>query len=179
MIELQCSLIEAQKLLQHQATHDPLTGILNRRAIMEALSKEWARFTRTKNNFTLGFVDIDHFKKINDLFGHSIGDDTLKEICESFTSSLREYDVFGRYGGEEFLIISPQTTLPDHLSIYERKREEIAKKSIHKENRTHPLSVSIGVASSHEASSLDELVSLADTRLYAAKESGRNAVVYT
>jgi two-component system cell cycle response regulator len=109
-IELQTRLFETMQTLAHTATHDPLTGILNRRAILDQLSKELARARRKGNNagslgLSVGFFDIDHFKQINDQHGHQVGDEVLKGLVGALSSQLRAYDTFGRLGGDEFVIV--------------------------------------------------------------------------
>lgn len=177
MLSLQTSLMKAKEELEYRATHDHLTKVYNRSAIMESFSHEWARYKRGSSEFTLGFFDIDHFKKINDTFGHSTGDDILQMVCDIIASSQREYDIFGRYGGEEFLLIAPQTKLPDHSLIYSRILQKISDHSFVTPKGIIPVTVSIGVASSAEVDDKEELLALADNRLYSAKSSGRNRVV--
>ena len=111
IIELEDRLIRAQEALRDLATHDPLTGLLNRRASLDSLLAELSRGSRTQDPVCIVMADIDHFKKINDTHGHLIGDDVLCEVARRMQSSLRRYDTVGRYGGEEFLLVLPRMYL--------------------------------------------------------------------
>ena len=181
-IELQASLYETQNKLEHLATHDPLTGILNRRAILEQLSKELARSKRERqpgNTFglSIGFLDVDHFKQINDQYGHQAGDDTLKEISSIIASHLREYDSFGRLGGDEFLVVTPDMSLENHEGFYKRLLEIISNLKIKAGDEEISITVSLGVSLANANLSEDQLLSSADAAMYQAKREGGNRVV--
>ncbi len=177
MLELQASLLETQAALAHQATHDVLTGILNRRAILDQLSGELARALRQGGSISIGMCDIDHFKKINDSLGHQAGDEVLAAFSRCLQAGLREYDHLGRYGGEEFLIIA--TGLPGQKDdeLYERLRQEVAALEVKTRAGNVALTVSIGTAEGTGQSTVDRLIAAADAALYQAKADGRNRVV--
>ena len=183
-IELQTSLYETQQTLTHLATHDSLTGILNRRAILEQLSKEIARVRRSRPKgreigLSIGFFDIDHFKQINDVHGHQAGDEVLKALVNIISDQMRNYDYFGRLGGDEFLVITPETADKDNENIFARLSKTVASTVI--ETIAGPLliTISIGVASvDPETYELEKLLASADAALYQAKQAGRNRVVW-
>lgn len=179
MLELQASLLETQALLAHQATHDALTGILNRRAILEQLARELARALRQGVSLSIGMCDIDHFKEINDRFGHQAGDDVLAAFARCLQANLREYDYVGRYGGEEFLIIATASTAQDDDGLYERLRQQVAALEVKTKAGNISVTVSIGAAAGTGKSTVDALLAEADAALYRAKAAGRNRVVYS
>jgi diguanylate cyclase (GGDEF)-like protein len=179
-IELQTSLYETQQRLAYLATHDPLTGILNRRALLEQLSKELSRTRRGNlgNGMSIGFFDIDHFKLINDQHGHQIGDEVLNGIAGILASHLREYDSFGRMGGDEFLVVAPGTDEEECKHLFERLLTAISGCKIITAAGEVSVSVSIGVASADTDSELDKLLDNADAAMYLAKREGGNQVAY-
>jgi len=177
MLELQASLLETQAELAHQATHDALTGIFNRRAILEQLSRELARALRQGNILSVGMCDIDHFKKINDSLGHQAGDDVLIAFARCLQAGVREYDYVGRYGGEEFLIIASGLPGQSDQGLYERLREQVAAAAIQTKAGDVSITVSIGTAAATGQSTVDGLIAAADAALYQAKAEGRNKVV--
>jgi two-component system cell cycle response regulator len=183
-IELQTSLYETQQTLTHLAMHDSLTGILNRRAILDQLLKEIARVRRSRLDgstlgLTIGFFDIDHFKAINDQHGHQAGDEVLKALVSIVSKELRIYDYFGRLGGDEFLVVSPTTSNRKGENIFERLAKKIAETGIETVAGQLFISISIGVASiDSEIYELDKLLASADTALYQAKNAGRNQMVW-
>ena len=177
MLELQANLLEAQNALVHQAMHDALTGIYNRRAILDVLAKESARAQREDGRLTVGMCDIDHFKKINDTYGHQAGDEVLVAFSRCIQESLREYDCIGRYGGEEFLIIAPGAKEQNAGSLYERLRKQIAAAEIKTSTGVVSITVSIGVAWGAGQITDESLLAAADTALYQAKAAGRNRVI--
>ena len=155
---------------------DPLTNIGNRRLFFE-LSEELLKLSkRTKDNISIAVIDIDFFKKINDIYGHIIGDDILKFLVATLKDELRESDVFARYGGEEFVILFPQTDLEGVIVTAERLRERVEKTPYTKGDITINMTISIGVQSFNYNESLIELINRADEGLYQAKENGRNRV---
>ena len=168
----------AMRRLELLAATDPLTGTNNRRQFIEVGNAELQRSKRYKNPFTVLMLDIDHFKKVNDTYGHSVGDDALKETVASIQRALRTEDTLGRLGGEEFATIFPQTDASNAALVAERIREGIEKIEI--DTPTGPLrfTMSIGVSeSSDEDRGIEDALSRADTALYEAKEKGRNQVV--
>ena len=178
MLEMQSNLMEARDALAHQATHDFLTGVFNRRAVLERLGQEISRAKRVNGSLSVGMFDIDHFKNINDAHGHQAGDEALIAFTRRIQSGLREYDCVGRYGGEEFLVIAPGTIGKDDESLYERLRANIAEAEITTNAGAISLTVSVGVAPGTGLSSVDALLATADAALYQAKAGGRNRVVY-
>jgi diguanylate cyclase (GGDEF)-like protein len=178
MLELQANLMEARDALEHQATFDALTEILNRRAVLERLSQEISRAKREQGYFSVGMCDIDHFKTINDTHGHLAGDEALVSFARCMQAGLRDYDIFGRYGGEEFLVIAPGSMGHDRESLYERLRARVADNTIVTPAGPLTMTVSIGVAPGTGFSTVDGLIADSDAALYRAKAEGRNRVAY-
>lgn len=178
MIEMQSAMNDAKRALAHEATHDPLTGILNRRAILESLQKEISRARRQNTTLSIGLCDIDHFKQVNDRYGHQSGDDVLCGFVRAVQDSLRNYDLMGRYGGEEFLVIAPGAVDAGKNGLFERLRARIAGQVIETRSGAISVTVSIGVVESDGAESMDDLLAAADSALYFAKANGRNRVAY-
>ena len=178
MLELQSHLLKARDTLAHQATHDFLTGAFNRRAIRDRLKQEISRAERENDSLSVGMLDIDHFKNINDIYGHQIGDEALIAFTRCIQKELREYDCVGRYGGEEFLVIAPGAIGLGRESLYERLRARIAGTEIATNEGSISLTVSIGAAPGTGRTREDALIAIADTALYQAKAGGRNCVVY-
>lgn len=176
MLELQSELTEARNALAYEASHDYLTGILNRRAIEVELTRELARERRRFEGLAVGICDIDHFKKINDTYGHAVGDEVLCGFVNLLQNCLREYDLLGRYGGEEFLIILSGIRESDVSNLFERMRLYIAYNSIATQSGDVRITVSIGVKVAQKNESLDQLVTDADAALYRAKTEGRDRV---
>jgi two-component system cell cycle response regulator len=177
MLELQASLLETQAALAHQATHDALTGILNRRAILEQLARELARALRQGVSLSVGMCDIDHFKEINDRFGHQAGDEVLVACTRSLQANLREYDYVGRYGGEEFLIIATGASAQNDDGLYERLCQQVAATEVKTKAGNVSFTISIGTSLGTGKSTVDTLLAAADAALYQAKAAGRNRVV--
>ena len=175
MVELQTDLLRARDALEHEAVHDQLTGLLNRKGTLQALSREMARAAREKTPLSVGMLDIDLFKNINDTYGHMTGDDVLRGMGELLQKGLREYDILGRFGGEEFLIITPSPGNQNNL--YERLRKDLEASKIRTRSGDLRLTTSIGVAEFKQDKSLDTLLMEADKALYAAKRAGRNRVM--
>jgi len=178
MVELQSALGDAYKALQHEAMHDPLTSIYNRRAVMELLEKEIARAKREKTALCVGMCDIDCFKKVNDTYGHQVGDEVLIAFTRFTINQLRSNDHFGRYGGEEFLIVAANLKTPNHETMFERICKHIRENKIPTEKGNISITVSIGVAPYTGVESSDMLLAAADTALYDAKKAGRDRVIY-
>jgi len=169
---------ETQKRLKHIAVTDELTGLKNRRYIMEELDKEYQRAARTGGTLSLILFDIDHFKRVNDNFGHAFGDTVLKAVAQEMQASLRTYDLLGRIGGEEFLIASPGSTLDEAVRLAERIRETIKGRKISNVTDTMTVTVSAGITSlSEQDAKADILLARADEALYLAKQQGRDRVV--
>lgn len=167
----------AMLIIQEQAIHDELTGLYNRRYLLAAIDTEVRRAARSSDVFCILLLDVDHFKRINDTFGHLAGDQALTLLSKTISSKLRTIDCFGRYGGEEFILLMPQTNLNGALLAAERMREVIATSKFELVQSDTSLSVSIGVAEFFDGESVEQIISRADLALYAAKDGGRNRVV--
>lgn len=180
IIELQAELMSAQAKLREQAMCDSLTGIFNRASVLDALERELDRARRSDAPLGLLLLDLDHFKQLNDTRGHQFGDLALRAFTQRIQSAVRSYDTFGRYGGEEFLILAPGCGQPDLLRQAERLRTAAATSPFVIDGVSIHLTVSIGASTAEpgdRVSSL-ELIRAADDALYEAKRNGRNRVVY-
>jgi diguanylate cyclase (GGDEF)-like protein/PAS domain S-box-containing protein len=164
----------AEEKLQQLSTTDTLTGAYNRRMFMDALGREMKRASRYGKPFSLLMFDIDHFKVVNDEFGHDVGDRTLIEVVRLSAKAIRESDVLARWGGEEFMVLLPETTMDMALSLSGRLRERISE---HEFADIGHLTISIGVAHLDQDDTVDTLLKRVDGAMYVAKESGRNQVV--
>lgn len=165
--------------VQDMAVTDPLTGVCNRRRLMEVLSEEADRAARTRQPFSVAILDIDFFKMLNDRLGHLAGDQILKKVGELLRNSIRQGDLVGRYGGEEFLILLPGADIPKATIAAERMRKNIEQfgKSSASYLRGNTLTISVGVAElTLEKENFEGLIARADKALYRAKELGRNQV---
>lgn len=180
IVQLQEDLLEALKTSEFRATHDSLTGLWNRYAILGILEKQLARSRRDGDEIAVIMADVDHFKKINDNHGHLAGDEVLRQTARRIKDSLRPYDDVGRYGGEEFIVVLPRCDAEAAVSIAERIRLEFEKNPIVSSEGTFPVSLSFGLAitKGKDCQRTDDLIGLADDALYKAKESGRNRVEF-
>jgi two-component system, cell cycle response regulator len=178
IVTLQAELIEARETLRIQATHDPLTGVWNRRAILEILGNELARSRREGLSVAVAIADLDHFKRINDTYGHVAGDTVLCESVSRMRALLRPYDAIGRYGGEEFLTVLPGCTSQDAFRLADRLRVGIGQEPVKIPEGSIDVTGSLGVAASDAITGPDPtaLIHAADTALYRAKAGGRNRV---
>jgi len=164
--------------LQELSITDSLTGLYNRRYMMNALTNEVARAQRQNHHFSLLMIDIDYFKKYNDTYGHLAGDDLLIKVGSVFRESIRSMDFAARYGGEEFLIMLPEHGADGAMEVAERIRTKVASATTGDKNRKDPVTVSIGVAAFPENGATPAaLISKADAALYQGKQRGRNRVV--
>lgn len=177
MVELQDALVKINEKLNYQATHDPLTGLLNRRAILDRLTEEFSKMDIGDTVLCAGIFDIDHFKRINDTYGHQTGDDVLCKLSNIIEEITAKSDYIGRIGGEEFLIVTTAASLEEMSTRFERYRRQIAETRLMTRSGALSISVSIGVSSSINIHTVDELLAAADTALYDAKNQGRNRVV--
>ena len=169
---------EANEKLSELASTDSLTKVLTRRAIFTKFNEEIDRAARYKRPLVIAMVDVDHFKKFNDTEGHVLGDEALKKIAQAFCTNLRKSDAVGRYGGEEFLLVLPETKLQSAREIAERLRHNIEKISFQGQKEEAYLTVSMGLAAFPEhGTNADDLVQAADHGLYMAKQKGRNQIV--
>jgi diguanylate cyclase (GGDEF)-like protein len=155
---------------------DGLTGILNRRAVYESLEKEILRSAREKTPLSVIMLDIDFFKKVNDNYGHNAGDAVLKELVRRVIAELRPYDTFGRYGGEEFIILLPGAFMYEVLAVSERIRGAIRNAPFDITPSGLHVTASFGVAEFDFKENSDALVNRADIALYKAKKNGRDRV---
>ncbi|MDG5498725.1 GGDEF domain-containing protein [Marinobacter sp. BGYM27] len=155
---------------------DELTGVCNRRKLFAVLTEEANRFSRTHGPFSVCILDIDFFKQVNDTFGHQAGDQILKEVAQTVHKGLRQIDCFGRYGGEEFLMILPQTMLEGAEIKAERVRADIAALRFNGIEPEFSVTISIGVAQCREGEDTEDTIARADQALYSAKQNGRNRV---
>ena len=164
--------------LKHLATHDSLTGMYNRKVLEQRLRNELLRAARYNHDVSVFMIDLDHFKPINDTYGHQVGDDVLIAIAKVLEGSIRKTDSAARYGGEEFIIILPETPLSEAEELAERLRSHIADHVIPiDDGREIKITASIGVSTfpAHGAS-WEDLLNTADSAMYEAKEAGRNCV---
>lgn len=164
-----------RKLLMQSLT-DPLTGPLNRRSFLKLSGKEEARTRRRGNALSVLMLDIDHFKRINDTYGHGIGDLAIKALADISAKTLRPTDILARYGGEEFVITLPETDSDHARVVAERLREAAADLSIPIDGGKLQFTVSIGVSTYARGEPLDQAIERADQALYRAKHNGRNRV---
>jgi two-component system cell cycle response regulator len=179
IVTLQDELIAAREALRFQATHDLLTGLWNRGAILAALHRELDRSRRQGHSVGVILVDLDHFKAVNDTYGHATGDAVLQEVSRRMLASLRSYDSVGRYGGEEFLIIVPSSDAEGTMRSAERIRTSLQAQPVKTPDGELAISGSFGVvAAGGPGGPLDEsaLLRAADDALYRAKDNGRNRV---
>jgi two-component system cell cycle response regulator len=165
-----------QDLLIEYAHIDPLTSLPNRRALQERLTQEWDRLMRHGGRLAFIMVDLDHFKRVNDTYGHSIGDRVLQEAAKILQGQCRKIDLPTRYGGEEFGIVVPEATSLDAASLAERCRDDMEKLAVRVGDATVGITASFGVSDADGVGSTDALIERADRALFHAKEAGRNAV---
>jgi len=158
------------------ASTDPLTGTGNRKALNEALNHEINLAQRNDTPLSVVMFDFDHFKNINDGYGHQFGDKVLKEIIQEVKQAIRKTDLLFRYGGEEFMLLLHKTSLTNAAAVADKIRERIANKVINFEQQAINVSVSMGAATLHEGDITSTLIERADDALYHAKDLGRNRV---
>ena len=166
----------SEQRLVRISTTDPLTGIFNRRHFMAMLAREQNRAERYKTGFSLLMLDIDHFKKINDTYGHPIGDEAIKAMAAAASKHLRPTDMIGRFGGEEFVVMLPHTDEAGAVVAAERIRESVANVVVPAGDQDVRFTVSIGAATYARKANAEQMLECADKALYAAKTGGRNQV---
>jgi two-component system, cell cycle response regulator len=174
ILALQDGLIRAREELRFQATHDVLTGIWNRRALLDLLQRELERASRGDGSTGLLMLDLDHFKQINDVHGHLAGDAVLREVARRVLQMIRSYDFVGRYGGEEFLVVLPGCDRVQSLQTAERIRVAVAAAPIVINGLQIPVTTSIGVTAVAAEACEKQLLAVADAALYRAESEGRN-----
>ena len=181
------ALATALARLKELASHDELTGLHNRRHLMEMLEKQQDRAKRHNEPFAVGILDLDHFKRINDQHGHGVGDEVLRQFAERMRSQLRRMDVigrgevdstFGRYGGEEFLLLLPYAEIDSAVACIERLRAALHARPFATSVGALPITFSAGVAHHRADESLDAVLKRADDALYRAKDAGRDRVEF-
>jgi diguanylate cyclase (GGDEF)-like protein len=164
--------------LEHLAAYDPLTQVLNRRAFLAQFEREVSRSKRERTAFSLAIFDLDRFKRINDAYGHPAGDRALQSVVATMRAGLRKHDVVGRYGGEEFALLMPNTANDTARQVAERIRADIERRGFEVDSRRITLTVSGGLATYPlNGEDWDALLTAADNALYDAKTAGRNRVV--
>jgi two-component system, cell cycle response regulator len=177
IVDLQDRLLKAQAELEQRATHDALTGVRNRGSLLEILGRELRRTKRTGSPTGVALFDVDRFKSINDRHGHQVGDEVLIEVAKRCHGAVRDYDVFGRYGGEEFLVVLPGATTAHAAAVAERLLKAISRRPVPTSAGDIAIAASAGAAATdlgyleHEV-----LLGAADAALYQAKRDGRACV---
>ncbi|MCG8571653.1 MAG: diguanylate cyclase [Spirochaetes bacterium] len=160
--------------LKYSSSHDPLTSIYNRGAILTFLENDIQRTKRIKNELSLIMFDIDYFKKINDTYGHLVGDEVLKSLAYLVKDSIREIDLFGRYGGEEFIIILPDTNITEGITLVERLMINVRNHAFKTSKEELKITVSLGLAEYNHSETIDQFIERVDNSLYEAKHAGRD-----
>lgn len=178
ILQLQEKLVESREALRVQATRDGLTGAWNRGAIVESLERELSRARRTDKPASVIMGDVDNFKRINDMHGHAAGDAVLREVVRRMGGGLRAYDMVGRYGGEEFMVVLPDCDIAGAVVVAERLRLNVSRGPVLSGEASIPVTLSQGIATAVDTTTTvaDVLLQAADTALYEAKRNGRNRV---
>jgi two-component system, cell cycle response regulator len=177
ILELEDNLLEAREDMRYKATHDSLTSLLNRGTILELLAGELNRKQRDKHPISIVLGDLDHFKLVNDTYGHIVGDEVLREVARRMLGSVRSYDFVGRYGGEEFLVVLNNCcAVETAVDRAEEIRKAIGDSPVHTTQGSVPITLSLGVSISRPSDTLplEEILCEVDGALYAAKSAGRN-----
>jgi diguanylate cyclase (GGDEF)-like protein len=170
------------EILKWLSITDPLTGLYNRRYFIEQIELEFKRAKRYNRDLSLLMLDIDHFKLVNDNYGHQVGDIVLRKISSIIINQLRDSDLAFRYGGEEFMVILPETKADDAINVAKRMKEEIMDSEHVYRNLNFKVTASIGIVSIKDMLSkfetVDDIIKKVDDNLYKAKNSGRNTIIY-
>lgn len=178
IIELQTRLLEARDAVAYEATHDPLTGALNRRAFSDVLTRALSEERRHHEGLALGICDVDAFKTINDTHGHQVGDEVLVGLVRLLSASLRSHDVLSRHGGDEFVVLAGHVGDGNVGMLFERMRAAVAGHPIPTRVGGVAVTLSFGVSTWSEGQTEDALLVAADEALYRAKSAGRNRVAH-
>jgi len=178
ILHLEDRLVEAREEMRFKATHDALTGLWNRGVITDLLNRELARARRERKSTALLLCDIDHFKNVNDTYGHPVGDEVLREVARRLLAAVRSYDFVGRYGGEEFLIVLNNCDPASALGRAEQMRAAIANRDVITDRGPIAVTMSVGLLQTADWGDLRAEIHLTqvDAALYAAKTAGRNCV---
>lgn len=178
IVHLQTDLVSALKTAEYQATHDPLTKLWNRAAILKILQKEVARSERVHTPVGVIIADLDHFKLVNDQHGHLTGDAVLREVARTMQVTVRPYDAVGRYGGEEFIVVIPGCDMENAKEMAERLRTAVSANPLVNSQGVFNITMSFGVTSveSGNEGDMNFIIRAADEALYRAKNGGRNRV---
>jgi diguanylate cyclase (GGDEF)-like protein len=168
---------EMSQKFEKQAMQDPLSGLLNRRGMRKNLQQEFERNQRYKNNLTVMMCDIDHFKAVNDQYGHDKGDDIIKSLATIFRAGLRKQDSLARWGGEEYLFLLVETNGEQAMQLAEKLRRKIKEKQYKQDDKVFGITISIGLHQIAATDTIDQAITKADTNLYKAKEQGRNRCI--
>jgi diguanylate cyclase (GGDEF)-like protein len=178
ILHLEDRLVEAREEMRFKATHDALTGLWNRGVITDLLDRELARARRERKSTALLLCDIDHFKNVNDTYGHPVGDEVLREVARRLLAAVRSYDFVGRYGGEEFLIVLNNCDPASALGRAEQMRAAIANRDVITDRGPIAVTMSVGLLQTADWGDLRAEIHLTevDAALYAAKTAGRNCV---
>jgi two-component system, cell cycle response regulator len=178
ILELEDKLVAAREDMRFKATHDPLTSLFNRGVILDLLNRELARTRREDGCTAVLLGDLDHFKEINDTYGHVVGDEVLREVASRLLGAVRSYDFVGRYGGEEFLVVLNNCGASAARVRAEEIRESISGRPVKTKRGPLPVTMSLGALPSRLAAdkTVEEILLLADVALYEAKAAGRNCV---
>ena len=178
ILQLEDRLVEARETMRFKATHDPLTSLFNRGVIVDLLARELTRTRREKGCTVVMLGDLDHFKEVNDSYGHIVGDEVLREVARRLLSSARSYDFVGRYGGEEFLIVLNNCDSSQAVARAEEVRIGIASRPIQTVRGPLSVTISLGILASRDwdLDLVEEILSETDQALYRAKADGRNCV---
>ena len=178
ILQLEDRLVEARETMRFKATHDPLTSLFNRGVTMDLLARELVRTHRENGCTVVMLGDLDHFKNVNDRYGHLVGDEVLREIARRLLGLVRSYDFVGRYGGEEFLIVLNNCNSSEATARAEQIRSRIASQPVQTKSGALSITMSLGVLASEDWDLYlaEEVLSEADAALYKAKAEGRNCV---
>lgn len=178
IINLQRNLMASRQALEYKSTHDSLTGVWNRSEVLDTLQREIARCEREGQALVVVMVDVDHFKRVNDMHGHVAGDAALREVTARLMTSIRPYDALGRYGGEEFIGVLPGCSKDNAIAMAERLRLRVASEPVDVGVVSIPITISLGLAmwQAGDECDMQAVLRAADAALYRAKRAGRNRV---